>query len=902
MANQTVTELSNVNGVITYSANKDMEINSFVTDGKVVITTPKDLVIKDVLSVGKDLDISSNDVLINAQMNTNGNIQINSTNNYTQNADITSDNGNIILNVTNDINQNADILAKGGNVTLSSVSGGIIMANQTVTELSNVNGVITYSANKDIRISEIISNNLIKLKSNGSIIDNKTDESSNIKAKDLIVNSSLGFGLISDDINTDIETITVTNVTNGGVYFSEIDDLSIKTINANNQIVSIKSKGLISDGTSFEDINIVSDKLFIFSSNGIGTLNDDLDLNINTLENATVDVGNIVLSNDKSIEIGKIQSSNIVQLDINGSIVDSLVTEEANIVSNILNIMSKNGVGSVFDDIDTNVTILNINNSINGNIVIEEKDALDIGTIFQNSGNMIISNNQDDITLVQNMISDDGFVSLHSSKDFIQNGNISLLSNGQTLEVFAQGSIKMALNTVTYTNGNVRYFATNEILIEYINSNSADVSLKAETINGSIKNSVNVKSNSLRIEAQTIGTVFNPLKTDINILNSINGEGGLYLEEINGLNIIFSEDIVVNTISSFITDSAINGLISNNANISITVDNGNLNIDKLEAKNKIVNLNVLNGSIMDISGNDSVNIKTEILNINVDNNVDIHLDIDILNANVYKASSVIFEDIDSIKIGIIDAPLAEVTLIVAPNGNFTDLYNDDLINITATHLRLIGHGISSTEDNILNQAIETKAKTISLGSYVTNNAVFRLNIEKVVIGKLQEDKDVWTQFVNLGVMLPMSTNIASFEPTAYNVSNIDMVYLDYGLLRYLMKRTYFIATNHSLASINTNNFSLGFNLPTFDSNILDISNKLYDTFISLGGDKILIDDNSQNKETNKDEVVTIVAAEEKLLRNLSSIPEFGTLTFDQSIIQNGYLNIPFEYWIENITL
>ena len=718
----------------------------------------------------------------------------------------------------------------------------------------------------------------------------------------MIVNSSLGFGLISDDINTDVESITLTNSLNGGVYISEIDDLSIKTINANNQIVSIKSKGLISDGTSFEDINIVSDKLFIFSSNGIGTLNDDLDLNINTLENATVDVGNIVLSNDKSIEIGKIQSSNIVQLDINGSIVDSLVTEEANIVSNILNIMSKNGVGSVFDDIDTNVTILNINNSINGNIVIEEKDALDIGTIFQNSGNMIISNNQDDITLVQNMISDDGFVSLHSSKDFIQNGNISLLSNGQTLEVFAQGSIKMALNTVTYTNGNVRYFATNEILIEYINSNSADVSLKAETINGSIKNSVNVKSNSLRIEAQTIGTVFNPLKTDINILNSINGEGGLYLEEINGLNIIFSEDIVVNTISSFITDSAINGLISNNANISITVDNGNLNIDKLEAKNKIVNLNVLNGSIMDISGNDSVNIKTEILNINVDNNVDIHLDIDILNANVYKASSVIFEDIDSIKIGIIDAPLAEVTLIVAPNGNFTDLYNDDLINITATHLRLIGHGISSTEDNILNQAIETKAKTISLGSYVTNNAVFRLNIEKVVIGKLQEDKDVWTQFVNLGVMLPMSTNIASFEPTAYNVSNIDMVYLDYGLLRYLMKRTYFIATNHSLASINTNNFSLGFNLPTFDSNILDISNKLYDTFISLGGDKILIDDNSQNKETNKDEVVTIVAAEEKLLRNLSSIPEFGTLTFDQSIIQNGYLNIPFEYWIENITL
>lgn len=82
---------------------------------------------------------------------------------------------------------------------------------------------------------------------------------------------------------------------------------------------------------------------------------------------------------------------------------------------------------------------------------------------------MIISNNQDDITLVQNILSNDGFVSLHSSKDFIQNGNITLLSNGQTLEVFAQDSIKMALNTVTYTNGNVRYFATNEILIEYIN-------------------------------------------------------------------------------------------------------------------------------------------------------------------------------------------------------------------------------------------------------------------------------------------------------------------------------------------------------------------------------------------------------------------------------------------------
>lgn len=110
------------------------------------------------------------------------------------------------------------------------------------------------------------------------------------------------------------------------------------------------------------------------------------------------------------------------------------------------------------------------------------------------------------------------------------------------------------------------------------------------------------------MEAQTIGTALNPLQTDINILNSINGEGGLYLEEINGLNIILSEDIVVNTISSFITDSAINGLISNNANISTTVNNGNLNIDKLEAINKIVNLNVLNGSLH-ISGNDSVNIK-----------------------------------------------------------------------------------------------------------------------------------------------------------------------------------------------------------------------------------------------------------------------------------------------------
>lgn len=242
-----------------------------------------------------------------------------------KNSDISTDNGSITLDIENSVYQNADILAINGDINVTSNSGSILMGDGSETRLSNSAGTITYLANNDILLSKLNTDGNIVLNATlGSISDNSSSEEANITANNFEVTTITGFGTSTEDIDLDVNIVTITNTLSGGIYIDEKDDLYVNSLNAINQHITVKVGNNLIDGKGTENSNITSKTLTIISEKSIGSQDDDFNVDAQTILNITALTNDIYISTNDSVYIGSINAANIAVLNVNGSLIDAL--------------------------------------------------------------------------------------------------------------------------------------------------------------------------------------------------------------------------------------------------------------------------------------------------------------------------------------------------------------------------------------------------------------------------------------------------------------------------------------------------------------------------------------------------------------------------------------------------
>ena len=142
------------------------------------------------------------------------------------------------------------------------------------------------------------------------------------------------------------------------------------------------------------------------------------------------------------------------------------------------------------------------------------------------------------------------------------------------------------------------------------------------------------------------------------------------------------------------------------------------------------------------------------------------------------AGSVLYNAGRNISAATITAAHGVVTLKVGSDGKITDSSSDANINITATALNIIGHGVVNTtaipdEQTIAamrSQAIETKVDRIFISNYSATASKMDYLIGPNVTGILRETNGWSLQFVNEGFFVPTKSTYSPLEVTSIRKS------------------------------------------------------------------------------------------------------------------------------------
>ena len=177
----------------------------------------------------------SSSIILNAGVSlmNQGEILLDSQGELIVNSDINAISGEINLTADKNIFQNANILLSEGQINVKSLKGTVEMSNGSKTSITG-SGSIFYSAEKDISISVLNSNQEISVNSiSGEILDQLENETPNIISQKITMTAALGIGT-SDDINTNASKFDIQNSgENGDIFISDtgyIDDIEINQL------------------------------------------------------------------------------------------------------------------------------------------------------------------------------------------------------------------------------------------------------------------------------------------------------------------------------------------------------------------------------------------------------------------------------------------------------------------------------------------------------------------------------------------------------------------------------------------------------------------------------------------------------------------------------------------------
>ncbi|MCJ8346765.1 hypothetical protein MJH12_14585, partial [bacterium] len=297
------------------------------TSGDIFINESSGLIVEEMISNVENSSISlSLDggalSIIGDFVSTGGDIVIANSGDIVLDKELNTQSGNIDISAGGSITQNVNIFTNDGDINFS--AGSYIFMNSVSTLKANKSGnaSITLNAKDDVSISKIDSDATINITSTqGKISDNLVSEDANLIATHLKVVAANGIGTSSEDLDTQVASLELSNTSSGGIYIDELDQVEIQSIAASNDVL-IDAAGIVQSG------NIVSTggALRLVSSAGIT-------MNSNTSTRA--DQSSIQYNASGEVIITQLDSSTDISIE------GSKITQRADLTSSTGSILLK---------------------------------------------------------------------------------------------------------------------------------------------------------------------------------------------------------------------------------------------------------------------------------------------------------------------------------------------------------------------------------------------------------------------------------------------------------------------------------------------------------------------------------------------------------------------------------
>uniref|UniRef100_UPI0005CB59A5 beta strand repeat-containing protein n=1 Tax=Thiomicrospira microaerophila TaxID=406020 RepID=UPI0005CB59A5 len=301
-----------------------------------------------------------------------------------------------------------------------------------------------------------------------------------------------------------------------------------------------------------------------------------------------------------------------------------------------------------------------------GSIVVDAKGTTGVG--IQATDNVLLKTAgiDNDIVLNSNLITETGSMTIDASQNLVQNADIVLQAQGQTLDAQAGESIFMldGHQTLTY-NGHIRYLANQTVHVSSLNAGQAQVSLIADRILDAGDAHIDIVAQSLSLQAVTgvghSGLIDNALEIDVELLSGLTGKNGLYIQAAGTLTIerTSSADIQrigLNASTHTVTDASQVGILAQDEGVIVIAADDVIIKNDLSAK----------PSGMLEEGTGSIFIKARTGDITLDSNTQI----------TTSGGNIVLDAHHTINLGIVNAGSGHVAL-VAHTGMIVDQFGSD---------------------------------------------------------------------------------------------------------------------------------------------------------------------------------------------------------------------------------
>ncbi|MEW5819611.1 MAG: leukotoxin LktA family filamentous adhesin, partial [Cyanobacteriota bacterium] len=461
--------------------------------------------------------------------------------------------GNVTMDIESDLNLD---LIQGTNVDIEAydvydvndVSDNIV-SNTLVLNADNIYGDLDLNVSTTTNVTSGTTEISGLVGTFTANVDNLTYNNAsavgiNVTGTDFVdINDALVFTNVivntAGNVDVDGAVFQKYDLTGNNVTITSNNNVNIEKIVATSN-ASVTTNLNILDGSVAETANITAQNINLTSNFGtIGTVANDLDIDMttSTLNANASGVINITEING-NMGLGQVQSStnDVYLTTLNGSILDVLVGEEANIKAANIQIVSTNGsVGSVSDDVDIDLTTgeLKVNSTevvnveeINGNLLLEE--ILTSSDVYVKAYGSILDNKADETANIFGRSINITSAGIGTSSD-----DIDIYLN--------YSSSDGKLNAVSYYNNIYLSQYTGNMPIDYIVS-YRDIVL---TSPGSIIDlrsgeSPNIYGRSINITSAGIGTSSDDVDIYLNYsstggkLNAVSYYNNIYLSQYTG--------------------------------------------------------------------------------------------------------------------------------------------------------------------------------------------------------------------------------------------------------------------------------------------------------------------------------------------------------------------------------
>jgi hypothetical protein len=234
-----------------------------------------------------------------------------------------------------------------------------------LTAANSTSGDIVIGETDDLNVLTVSAPGQTVTLSAGGAITDGNGAAVNVTAASLVVSASTGISL-----DTTITNLLANNSTSGGIDISETDDLSVATVAAPGQTVTLAAGGALLDGNAALN-NITAASLVASAATGIS-----LDTTIANLLANNSTSGGIDISETDNLGVATVSApAQTVTLAAGGAISDGNAAVN-NVTANALVVSAVNGIS-----LDTTIADLTASNTTSGGVDISDADSLNVLTV-----------------------------------------------------------------------------------------------------------------------------------------------------------------------------------------------------------------------------------------------------------------------------------------------------------------------------------------------------------------------------------------------------------------------------------------------------------------------------------------------------------------------------------------